>query len=135
MMQVFEVKEGVGSIGNASDLFKKIKKVNIDFTQENLIVSYLDTKNKVIDSEILFKGGLNSCLVDARTLFRKALLKNSSCVIISHNHPSGNIKPSDEDLDIVRKISEAGRIIGIRLLDGIVFNEHEFFSMEEEGLR
>ena len=93
MKQIFILKEKIGVITQPSDIFNKIKKINIDFKQENFIVLYLDTKNKLIKSEVLFKGGLNGCLIDPKTIFRNALLNNANSIIIAHNHPSGSLEP------------------------------------------
>lgn len=130
MKQLIQLKESIGEIKDPVQLFDKIKKINIDYEQENLIVFYLNVSNQIIDSEVLFKGGLNSCLVDPKTLFRKALLNNSFNIIIAHNHPSGNLKPSFEDREITRKLKEAGDLISINLLDQIIFNKKEFYSLE-----
>ena len=67
-------------------------------------------------------------LIDPKTIFRKALLHNANSIIVAHNHPSGNLRPSKEDLDIMERIREAGKIITIRLLDFIIFNEGEYYS-------
>jgi len=129
MKQILEIKEQANKIKGAADLFKQIDKVNIDFKQENLILVCLDTKNKVVHQEIMFKGGLNSCVVDSRTVFRTALKHNSSSIIVAHNHPSGDLTPSIEDKDVFNMIAEAGNVVGIKCLDSIIFNKKEFFSM------
>ena len=129
MKQILEIKEQANKIRGAADLFKQIDKVNIDFKQENLILVCLDTKNKVVHQEIMFKGGLNSCVVDFRTIFRTALKHNSSSIIVAHNHPSGDLTPSVEDKDVFNMVTEAGNIVGIKCLDSIIFNKKEFFSM------
>lgn len=130
MKQVFELKEKPGNIKVPSDIFKQITKINVDFKQENFIVICLDTKNNVIHKEIMFKGGLNSCVIDNRTIFRIALKHNSRSIVIAHNHPSNDLKPSTEDYEGFNAIKEAGKIIGISCLDSIVFNKTEFYSME-----
>lgn len=129
MKQILEIKEQANKIRGAADLFKQIDKVNIDFKQENLILVCLDTKNKVVHQEIMFKGGLSSCVVDSRIVFRTALKHNSSSIIVAHNHPSGDLTPSIEDKDVFNMIVEAGNIVGIKCLDSIIFNKKEFFSM------
>lgn len=129
--QVFAIKEPVGAIKSPTDLFSKIKTINIDYKQENFILICLDTKHGVLHSEILFKGGLNSSVIDLRTLFRIALRHNSDSIIIAHNHPSGNLKPSGEDCHVFNMVKRAGDIIGLKCLDSIIFNESEFYSMTE----
>mgnify|MGYP001571747482 FL=1 len=136
MKQILTIQEPKGTIKSAKDLFKEIKKIDIDYSQENFLVICLNTKNQVIDSSVLFKGGLDSCLLDPRTIFRYALLNNSSKIIIAHNHPSGNLKPSSEDEEVFYRLKEAGKTIELLVLDSIVFNETEFYSIlsgEKEG--
>ncbi|OPY88327.1 MAG: hypothetical protein A4E71_00538 [Smithella sp. PtaU1.Bin162] len=132
MKQLLELKEPLGIIDSSSALFSKIKRMRINYSQENAIFFYLDTKNKLIKSEVLFKGGLNSCNIDPRTLFRRALKLNSNSIIFAHNHPSGDLTPSDEDCRITGRISKAGEIIGICLLDSVTFNKKEYYSFWKE---
>ena len=124
------LKETQGAITSASKLFEKIGKINIDYSQENFILFYLDTKNKVIDSEVLFKGGLNSCVIDPKTIFRKALTYNANAVIMAHNHPSGDLNPSYEDIRAFENLRQAGEILLLKFLDSIIFNETQFYTME-----
>ena len=131
MKEVLILNEPTGQILEARSLFKATKKINIDYTQENFIVFYLNTKNQVIDAEIVFKGGLNSCIICPKTIFRKALLKNSNSIIIAHNHPSECLEPSDADKDIFRYLKEAGELLLIKVLDSIIFNKKEFYSIKE----
>ena len=86
MKQLLELKEPTGAITSPAELFKKIRRIKIDYAQENFIAVFLDAKNRIIDSEILFKGGLNSCLIDPKTLYRRALLHNAHAIIVAHNH-------------------------------------------------
>src|SRR3989344_7367004 len=116
MKQIIILKEDKG-INSPIDLFKNIKKINIDYQQENVILFCLDTKNNIINTEILFKGGLRDCICDPKTLFRTALLNNSNSIIIAHNHPSNSLTPSKEDLDIYNRLKEAGKIISLNVLD------------------
>ena len=129
MEKIYILKDPVVGFSHPEKIFDNIEKFNIEFSQENFIVFYLDTKNKIIDSEVLFKGGLNSCLIDPKTLFRQALIKNSNAVIIAHNHPSGDLNPSDEDEDVFKQLKDAGEIIQIKVLDFIIFNETQYYSL------
>ena len=129
MEKIYILKDPVEGFSHPEKIFNNIKKFNIEFSQENFIIFYLDTKNKIIDSEVLFKGGLNSCLIDPKTLFRQALIKNSNAVIIAHNHPSGDLNPSDEDEDVFKQLKTAGEIIQIKVLDFIIFNETQYYSL------
>jgi len=131
MEQIFILKESNKKISNSTDLFKNIKRIKIDYSQENFIVFYLNSQNEVLKSENLFKGGVDSCLICPNVLFRNALLNKSNKIIIAHNHPSNYLKPSDEDKDIYKKLKEAGDIINIKVLDSVIFNKKEFYSLNE----
>ena len=134
MKQLLIIQETKGAIKSPEDLFFKIKKININFSQENFLVICLNTKNQIISSEVLFKGGLDACLIDPKTVFRYALLNNSNKIIIAHNHPSGNLSPSYEDKEVYNKLKSIGETLDLRVLDSIIFNEKEFYSLETEGL-
>ena len=129
MEQLFVFEDDEDKINDPSLVFDKIKTINCDYDQENLIVIYLNTRNKIIKSEILFKGGLDKCLVDQRTLFRKALLNNSRSVIIAHNHPSGNLKPSNDDIKVYKDLKKIGEMLDLQLLDSIIFNKTSYYSI------
>ena len=129
MQQVYILKEPKDKISLPSDLFKNIKKIDIDYDQENLILFCLNTKNQIIHSEILFKGGLNACFIDPKTIFRVALKHNSNSIIIAHNHPSGHLKPSDDDISAYRNMQKAGDILKLLCIDSIIFNKKEFYSI------
>lgn len=134
MKQILILKENKG-FSSAEEIFKDIQKININYEQENFLILCLDTKNKLIHSEVIFKGGLNACLVCPKTLFRTALKYNSDKIIIAHNHPSNDLKPSYEDREMFKQLKEAGEIIDIKVLDSIIFNKKEFYSLTDEGLK
>lgn len=118
-------------VSSGNDVFKHIKDIDIDYQQENFLVFYLNTKNKIVNEEVLFKGGVDACLICPNTLFRKALLNNSPKIIVAHNHPSSDLTPSGEDLNIFRVLKESGNIIGIKVLDSIIFNKEGYYSVIE----
>lgn len=134
MKQILILKENKG-FTSAQEVFKNIQKININYEQENFLILCLNTKNKLIHSEVLFKGGLNSSLVCPKTLFRTALKYNSNNIIIAHNHPSGDLTPSQEDKEVFIKLKNAGEIIDLKVLDSIIFNKKEFYSLNDEGLK
>jgi DNA repair protein RadC len=129
MKELLTLREDIGRVECARDAFNKIKRINIDFTQENFLVLFLDTKNKLIASEVLFKGGLRSCDVDPKTLFRRALMHNANSLIVGHNHPSGGLEPSFEDVDVMNKLNEVGKLLTLNILDCLIFNEKEYHSI------
>jgi len=123
-----------GKVTEAKDIFKKIKRININYNQENFLIFCLSSNNKVLSNKVLFKGGLNACLIDLKTIFKEALLKNAVKIIIAHNHPSKNLSPSQEDKDILTAVKNAGLILNIVVLDGIIFNKKEYYSFSQEGV-
>ena len=131
MEQLLELKEPIGLIKKPQDIFNKIKKINIEYEQENFLAFFLNTRNKVIQAEVLFKGGLSFCLIDIKTLFRKALKYNAFSLIVAHNHPSGNLNPSDDDLRIMEAIKKAGDILTLKLLDFIIFNKVNYYCVKD----
>lgn len=129
MKELLILKEVHNKISTSNDLFNNIKKINIDYKQENLILFCLNTKKQLIHSEVIFKGGLNACYIDPKTVFRVALQHNSDTIIIAHNHPSGSLIPSIDDADIFTKLKHCGEILYLKCLDSIIFNKEEFYSM------
>ncbi len=128
--QKTEVKEKIGEINNPSELFNQVKKIKIDYTQENVIVFYLNPKNEIIGTESVFKGGLNGGTLNPRTLFRTALSKNADRIVIAHNHPSNDLTPTDCDMDVFQDLKTQGYILRLDILDCIIFNENSFYSLD-----
>ena len=132
MKEIFIIKENKTKINSPSDIFKDIKDIKIDYGQENFIVFYLRSDNSMIKGDVLFKGGLNMTCVDPKIIYRNALLNNANSIIIAHNHPSGYLEPSKEDKEVYLKLKRAGEILTIGCLDSIIFNEREFYSMNND---
>ncbi|HOA15188.1 MAG TPA: DNA repair protein RadC [Bacillota bacterium] len=94
----------------------------------------LDTKNRMIGMVTVSTGTLNSSLVHPREVFREAISMNSAAVIIAHNHPSGDPTPSEEDITVTARLNEAGKLIGIELLDHLVIGGDSYVSFRETGI-
>ncbi len=105
-----------------------------DLKQEEFMVLYLNSANKIIRERTITKGLLNSSLTHPREVFREAILENAAGVILMHNHPSGNPEPSREDISITKQIVEAGKIVGIAVHDHIIIAGNDYTSMMERGL-
>lgn len=101
--------------------------------QEHFVALYLDTKNQVISQKTLFKGSLNASIVHPREVFKYALKNSSASIIVGHNHPSGNASPSPEDIDVTKRLVEAGRLMGIDVLDHIIIGDGSHISLKEKG--
>lgn len=113
------------------DLFNPLFK---EEPNEVFLVVWLSSANRVQGFEITSSGGLNSSVVDPRSVFRAAIVANSANIIIAHNHPSGNPEPSKEDISITKKLVEAGKIIDINIFDHIIFADNKFTSFVERRL-
>lgn len=101
--------------------------------REKLIVVGLDTKNQPTFLETVSIGTLNSSMVHPREVFKSAILGNSASILMFHNHPSGDMEPSKDDISITKRIVEAGKILGINLIDHIIIGNNKFKSLREQG--
>jgi DNA repair protein RadC len=102
--------------------------------KEHFLAFYLDAQNKLIERQIISIGTLNASLVHPREVFEPAITLHAASIIVAHNHPSGDIKPSDDDLAITKRLIEAGKILGIELVDHIIFSESGFLSLRDKNL-
>lgn len=101
---------------------------------EQLVAIYLDTKCKKIGDKILFSGTVNRSLISPREIFIEALKHNAVNIIILHNHPSGDATPSSDDIKSTKRIMDAGRLIGISLIDHIIIGDRKYTSLKETGI-
>ncbi|HLQ95001.1 MAG TPA: DNA repair protein RadC [Pseudogracilibacillus sp.] len=101
--------------------------------QEHLVALFLNTKNQVIHQQTIFIGSLNTSIVHPREIFREAVKRSAASVVCAHNHPSGDPSPSQEDIHVTRRLVEAGKIMGIELLDHLVIGNNRFISLKEKG--
>jgi len=102
--------------------------------REVLVVIHVDTRMKILSVEPIAVGGLNISYVNMRELFKGAIVANASSIILAHNHPSGDATPSPEDVSLTRKVKEAGKILGIEVLDHVIVGYNSFTSLYERGL-
>lgn len=105
-----------------------------DKTREHFMVIYLNARNEMIFKKPMFVGTLNANLVHPREIFAEALRQNAASVILAHNHPSGDAEPSEDDLTITKRLTEAGKIMGVDILDHIIITKTKVFSFREKGL-
>lgn len=121
-------------ISSPSDIASHIMKEMVVLKQEVLKLIMLDTKNNIIGIKDLFKGSLNTSIVHPREIFKEAIKKSSSSIIICHNHPSGDPTPSKEDINITIRLKECSKIIGIDLLDHLIIGKDQYVSLKEKGI-
>ncbi|QEY19259.1 JAB domain-containing protein [Psychrobacillus sp. AK 1817] len=102
-------------------------------TQEHFVTLFLNVKNQILHKQTIFIGSLNASIVHPREIFREAVKRSAASIICAHNHPSGNPSPSTEDIDVTKRLMEAGRLMGIELLDHVIIGDHQFISLKEKG--
>lgn len=120
-------------IKSSHDAYKVLKPM-FNFEYEAFWVLFLDNSNKVINRKQISKGGITSTVVDSRLIFKKALLTGAVAIILAHNHPSGTLKPSENDKNLTKRIKKASEIMDIKLLDHIIVTEKSYFSFADEML-
>jgi DNA repair protein RadC len=101
--------------------------------QEHFVALYLNTKNAVLHKKTIFIGSLNASLVHPREVFKEALRYSSASLICLHNHPSGIPEPSQEDIDVTKRLQETGRMLGVELLDHVIIGDRRYCSLKEKG--
>ncbi|MCY0875059.1 MAG: DNA repair protein RadC [Firmicutes bacterium] len=101
--------------------------------KEHFVTLHLDTKHQVVGEEIVSIGSLNASIAHPREIFRTALKRNAAAIVCAHNHPSGDPAPSAEDIQVTERLVAAGRILGIDVLDHIVFGDRRYVSLRERG--
>ena len=104
-----------------------------EYPEENLWLITLDTKNNITGIFTVSTGSLNASIVHPREVFKRAVLQNAASIIICHNHPSGDVTPSREDINITKRLYEAGKILGIELLDHIIIGDNKYTSLKEKS--
>ena len=115
------------------DIWKELKDIR-DHKKEHFIIFFLDSRNQEIKREVISVGSLNANLVHPREVFEPAVKNLAAQVILAHNHPSGDPEPSEDDLEINRRLVEAGKILGIEVIDHIIVTVNGFLSFKDKGL-
>ena len=115
------------------DIWKELKDIR-DHKKEHFVIFFLDSRNQEIKREIISIGSLNANLVHPREVFEPAVKNLAAQVILAHNHPSGDPEPSEDDLELNKRLVEAGKILGIAVMDHIVVSKSGYFSFKEQKL-
>jgi DNA repair protein RadC len=125
-------KKTVIANGAGAALF--FKPLLADQAYETFYVMFLNNANKVLGYKCVSSGGMTATVVDSRLLFKEAIARNATKLILCHNHPSGNLRPSQADISITRKIKELGLLFDICLIDHIIVGETGYLSLAEDGI-
>jgi DNA repair protein RadC len=131
-----QVGEGIDrvSINSSRDAAHIIMPLLKDLNHEVFCILYLNHASKYLKHEIISSGGMSSIVVDVRMILKNCLLHNASQIIIAHNHPSGNKRPSEADKKLTMKIRESSAVMDIKLADHIIIAGNEYLSMADEGM-
>jgi DNA repair protein RadC len=123
-------------IKTSTDAFNILKSAwseDLSYCEEFLIL-LLNRSNKVLGVSKISVGGIAGTIADPKKIFQSALKANASGLILAHNHPSGNLKPSEADLSLTKKIKEAGKFLDLEVIDHIILTDEAYFSFGDEGL-
>ena len=115
------------------EIWEELKDIR-DNKKEHFVIFYLDTRNQEIKREVVSVGSLNANLVHPREVFEPAVRNLAAQIILAHNHPSGDPEPSEDDLTITKRLVEAGKIMGIEVVDHIIVVKNGFFSFKDKNL-
>ena len=112
--------------------FKQIWSKQIE-VREEMYVLYLNRNNEILGYHQLSMGGINGTVADVRLIFAVAVKSLCNSIILSHNHPSGNLSPSNADINLTKKVKEAGKILDIAVLDHLIITKDGYYSLADEG--
>lgn len=102
--------------------------------KEVFAIVLLNTAHQIINIEIVTEGTVDRTIIDPREAFRNAIIQDATSIILSHNHPGGSMKPSEEDVDVTRRLQKAGEILKINVLDHIIVSGRKYYSFVENGI-
>lgn len=119
---------------SSKDIFDLMRADFQDLPHEEFHILLLNRTNIVIRKEKISTGGISATVVDPKLIFKSALEHRASSLVLSHNHPSGNLKPSNEDISLTKNIKEAGMLLQIPVLDHLIISDTTYFSFADEGM-
>lgn len=126
-------------ISTPSDMYELLKSVlyskhKFDYEKEHFFAIIISRNNRAKFIDEISIGNLNSTIVSSREVFRFAILKGAEAIIVAHNHPSGNLTPSDLDRTVTDMLVKAGNVVGIKVMDSLIITKNGYFSFLEKGL-
>jgi DNA repair protein RadC len=135
---IINIEDTKRNIDNPKQVYELLKQYFdsidlVDRDKEHFFVIHLDTRNKVKMFELVSFGTINASLVHPREVFTRALALRTASIIIAHNHPSEDNEPSDKDIEITKRLKKAGILIGIEILDHLIYTSKGFHSFKEHG--
>lgn len=130
---VYSGKPKKATLSDPSSVVTLLRKIVPDNVREHLLAIYLDGTHTPIAYYIVATGNANACPVHPREVFQPAILAGATALIVAHNHPSGSVEASPEDRDMTRRLIEAGKLLGVPLLDHVIFTESEHYSFRDRS--
>lgn len=121
-------------IGSSREIFDLMHRYFADLDHEEFWIILLNRANKVLSRHLISKGGQAGTVADPKIIFRIALEHHAASVILAHNHPSGNLKPSQADISLTQKLCSAGQMLDISVLDHLIFTDSAYFSLADQGM-
>lgn len=118
---------------SSSIVYEYFKRILFNAKQEHFYCVYLDNSKQIIHEKLLFIGTINYSVVHPREIFKEAYYYSASSIICVHNHPSGNIFPSNEDLKITKNLVQVGQLLGIKIVDHLIISNNNYYSFLENG--
>lgn len=114
--------------------YAAIKRFLVDLNHEEFWILLIGQNCKLIGRELMSKGGLTATVADPKVIFGEALRHSATNIMLAHNHPSGSLKPSHQDIDLTKKVVAAGRLLDIKVLDHLIIGDAGYFSFADEGI-
>jgi DNA repair protein RadC len=121
-------------ITSARDVYQLMIQRLHDLNHEEFYILLLSRSNQVKSIELISKGGISGTVVDGKLVFKAALAQAASAIILCHNHPSGNLKPSQADIQLTKKLKEFGNMIDLPVLDHLIITDESYYSFADEGI-
>ena len=121
-------------IKKSEDAYICLKRFLADLNHEEFYTLLLNRANEVIQVEQVSKGGVSGTVADGKIIFKRALEVNASSIILAHNHPSGQLKPSEQDISLTKSLLEFGKFIDLQITDHLIITDNNYFSFVDEGI-
>ncbi|QQL50026.1 RadC family protein [Mucilaginibacter ginkgonis] len=121
-------------VTSSNAAWQYLKRYMVDLAHEEFWIVLIGRNNRILGKELISKGGLSATVADPRIIFHLAIQHQATSLILAHNHPSGNKKPSQQDIDLTKKLYAAGKLLDINIFDHIIVTDTGYFSFADEGL-
>ncbi|MEO6520366.1 MAG: DNA repair protein RadC [Mucilaginibacter sp.] len=124
----------IEKITGSRDAYKILYPLLADLNHEEFWIMLLNKGNKVLGTHLVSKGGMATTIADPKIIFQVALEHHAASIILSHNHPSGSLKPSAEDLNLTKKLTAGARLLDLVIFDHLIITDHSYYSFADEGV-